>query len=445
VPRGWSPPAEEEAVGLGFYATCAPGTGGRLKTDPEDFRVREISRYPRPDPDGAFTVLRVEATNWEQHELARRLGELWRLRPGALSWAGTKDRRAVTEQLLSFRGRPDGEPPESPLPGIRVLESYRASEGVVLGHHYGNAFRIVVRDCPFGPGEADARREAVIGELRGLGRLPNFFGGQRFGEVRPVTHVVGRHLVRADPAGAVEAYLTASVGAESPEGQLARSRYAEHHDAARALREFPPAYRFERSILEHLARGQDPARALRALSRELRTLFVHAYQSVLFNRCLSLRHARGVSLDQPLAGDMLLRVSPDGTVAGASPIPVREDNLPEARELVARARAVLAGPLVGSDTPASEGTPGEILEEVLAPEAVSRSDFDLPKTPEIASRGTWRPLTIAVPPIHRELSVASSPEGPSAYAVEFALPKGCYATVLLRELTKRGAAAVESA
>ncbi|MCI4328543.1 MAG: tRNA pseudouridine(13) synthase TruD, partial [Thermoplasmata archaeon] len=90
----------------------------------------------------------------------------------------------------------------------------------------------------------------------------------------PVTHDVGRWLVRGDVAAAVETYLTALPDGPTGPGADARRSYVEHHDAARALREFPPHFRFERQLLDHLARGNPPERALRALSRELRMLFV---------------------------------------------------------------------------------------------------------------------------------------------------------------------------
>ncbi len=446
MPVRWVPPEAELAIGLARYVTGAPGTGGRIKEDPEDFRVDEISLYPMPDPEGAYTVLRVSARNWEQHELVRRLSDRLRLRPGALAWAGTKDRRAVTEQLLTYAGPPP-EPGAVELPGVEVREVYRARRGVVLGHHYGNAFGIRVRGVGLAPRELADRVAAISSELRAVGRIPDAFGPQRVGEVRPVTHLVGRELVRGDPEAAVRIYLTLSVGAEAGEAAEARRSFAAHGDPLRALREFPAAYRFERSILDHLARGQDPARALGALPRELRRLFIHAYQALLFNRYLAERARTGLSLTEPTDGDRLLRVARDGTVPGTDPIPVSRDNQAETEELVRRGRAVLAGPLVGTETPVLSGEPGRLVEHLLAADGVRRSMFALPRTPDLASDGTWRPLTVALPPIAVRVPAGplpgARPEGASEYSLGFALPKGAYATVLLREFLKDGARPAE--
>ncbi|MCI4363578.1 MAG: tRNA pseudouridine(13) synthase TruD, partial [Thermoplasmata archaeon] len=243
-PRPAPPPADAE-LGLRCYASTTPGTGGRLKASAEDFEVREISAYPMPDEQGPFTILRIESRMREQHALVGSLGRAFGLPPGAIAWAGTKDRRAITEQLISLHAAPI-DAGRLELPGVRVLDAYRARTGLVLGHHYGNAFRLRICDVPLGAGEALLRIEATLEELRARGGIPNYFGPQRFGEVRPVTHLVGRALLHGDVAGAVELYLAAELGAESGPGAEARRAYRDHHDAKRALEQFPRAFLFER-------------------------------------------------------------------------------------------------------------------------------------------------------------------------------------------------------
>jgi len=414
-----------------FYASRTPGVAGRTKGSVDDFRVTEISSYPTPDPNGEYVVLRVQSRDWEQHELgeaiARRLG----LSSSSVQWAGTKDRRAVSERLASYRGPlPEGE---LGLPRVVLVDAYRARDGLVLGHHYGNAFEIRVDELSVPVDEALSSFRSTEIDLRRVGGWPNFFGPQRFGEVRPVTHTVGREVVVGDLAAAVEIYLTAlPPGVADRVGDVARRTFAETHDAARALREFPTEYRFERAILERLARGDPPERAFRALGRELRLLFVHAYQALVFNRWLSQRYLEGVPLDRPLPGDRLLRLGRDGTVRSQEGIPVSADNESECADLVRRGGALLAGPLVGYETPVAEGPAGRILEDRLREEGISREMFRLPASPELASKGAWRPALLPVPP----LGLVS--EG-SGVRFRFALPKGAYATVLLREFLKTGA------
>ena len=429
-----SPPAGDRALGLGFYLSTTPGVGGRTKATSDAFRVTEISSYPLPDPDGAYTVLRVASRDWEQHELGAAIARRLRLAPHAVQWSGTKDRRAVADRLLSYRGPlPEGT---LGLPGVELLEAYRARDGLVLGHHYGNAFDIRVVELDRPPEEALSAYLATLSALRSAGGFPNFFGPQRFGEVRPVTHEVGRWVVAGDLARAVETYLTAlpEGRSESATGDAARRAYAGHHDAVRALAEFPTEYRFERTLLDHLARGHPPERALRGLSRDLRLLFVHAFQALLFNRWLTGRREAGLPFDRPVCGDHVLRVGRDGTVRGREAAPVGPDNERECADLVARGGAFVAGPLVGFETPVASGPAGELLERLLREEHVERRMFRLPSSPEVASRGAWRPALLPVPPT----GISVDPEGAR---FRFALPKGSYATVLLREFLKSGATA----
>jgi tRNA pseudouridine13 synthase len=431
----WLPPEDERFLGLEFYATGTPGLGGRLKRDASDFRVQELSAYPRPDPQGDVTVLRIESRNWEQHELTDRMAQQLGLPSHAIRWAGTKDRRAIAERILSYRGAPPA-PGTIAIPDVEVREVYRAREELVLGHHYGNRFELRLRELPEPRDEVVARAETIRLELDASKGFPNFFGAQRFGEVRPITHSVGRALVQGDVARAVEIYLCEIPPGEVPLGAAARRAYAEHRDPSRALREFPPALRFERQLLDHLARGQPPDRALRALSRPLRTLFIHAYQAHLFNRYMSRRRAAGLSLVDPSSGDWLLRVARDGTVPGRDPVPVTDDNHAEAAALVAQGKARLVGPLVGYSTPSLTGKGGDLLESLLGEDGVGRDRFRLPATPDLASSGNWRPFWCPSPPL--DIAWEASDSEP-ALRFTFNLPRGTYATVLLREFTKRGA------
>ncbi|HYA10738.1 MAG TPA: tRNA pseudouridine(13) synthase TruD [Thermoplasmata archaeon] len=424
-----SVPASDRAVGIGFYLSTSPGVPGRLKATAEEFRVREVSSYPRPDPAGPYTVLRLESRGWEQHELAEAVARRLGLARRSISWSGTKDRRAVSERLFAYRGPPPTG--DLGLAGVTVVDAYPSREGLVLGRHYANAFEVHVGELAE-PASALATYRAVEAELRAAGGFPNFFGAQRFGEVRPITHEVGRWIVRGDLARAVDAYLIdrPASGVEGA-GDRAREAFGEHRDARRALGEFPHEYRFERSILDRLAHGDPPERALRALPHELRRLFVHAFQSYVFNRHLSSRHDAGLPLDRPVVGDMVVRLGRDGTYRGQDVAPVGEENLPECTELVRRGRALVAGPLVGASTRLAPGEPTRLLERILAEEQVAPASFSVPAAPELGSEGTWRALLVPLPPLGLEADA-------TGVWFRFSLPKGAYATVALREFLKPG-------
>ena len=103
-----SHPRERE-TGVEWYASDAAGTGGRLRATPEDFRVRELEAVD-PEPLGAdpgsyaHLVFRTELRAWDTNDFAGALASKLGISRERVSWAGTKDKRAVTTQLFSVEG-----------------------------------------------------------------------------------------------------------------------------------------------------------------------------------------------------------------------------------------------------------------------------------------------------------------------------------------------------
>ena len=190
----------ERQVGIDYYVSDGPGVGGRLRADPADFRVREIEAVePEPlDADaGAYPHLLVRATltDWDTNDFAGALSSALGISRERVSWAGTKDKRAVTTQLFSVRGVAAADLPD--LSGAEVEPLGRVGRNLEFGDLAGNAFEIRISD-PERPERVDALTDA----LRDFGgsrvAVPNVFGHQRFGSRRPVTHEVGLHVVREE-------------------------------------------------------------------------------------------------------------------------------------------------------------------------------------------------------------------------------------------------------
>jgi len=448
----------EQAVGVDHYVSDADGTGGRLRARPRDFRVREREAFdvePVDADPGSYPhlVIRVTLTDWDTNDFAGRLSDALGMSRERVSWAGTKDKRAHTTQLFSVRGvDPDRLRAVAPgIDGAEIEPVGRAGRPVLFGDLAGNEFRVVVR----GPDRPD-RARLVRAQLRAFApsggdpdtpdapdggpvAVPNYFGQQRFGSRRPVTHEVGLAVVRRDWEGAVLAYLARSDEAEPDDTRAARAFVRETRDWRRALSRFPRRLGYERALLESLA-GVDgdagPAdyrRALESLPRNLQQLFVHAAQSYAFNRILSERLNRGLPTNRPVEGDVVCFVDRDapggGTGEFAVPDTDRTQRVTAGRvDAVARhcerSRAFVTAPLVGTDTDLADGKPGEIERAVLADLDLAPSDFDLPG--EFGSSGDRRATLVRT-----DLALDSDP-----LCFEFALPRGSYATVVLREFLK---------
>jgi len=154
-----------------------PGCGGSFKATPEDFEVEEIPAYePNGERDGEHLFLWIEKRGRSTQDVAKALARHCDLQERDVSWAGLKDRQAVTRQYLCAPAR-FVEPKLSTfaLEGVTVLKSARHRNKLKGGHLRGNRFTVVLR----GVTAPEVAREALA-RLVKLG-IPNYFGEQRFG------------------------------------------------------------------------------------------------------------------------------------------------------------------------------------------------------------------------------------------------------------------------
>lgn len=436
-------PTEEAALGLAFYLTGTPGTGGRIKEEPEDFVVVERTKWPREDPAGPYLALEVRARNWETNRLAARLGRSLFLSRTRVTFAGTKDKRAVTTQ--GFTVRLDGEPTRDiRLPEVEVFRSFRATRALGLGDLENNAFEIAITGVDGTAETAAALAGDALKQAAAQGGFPNYFGTQRFGSLRPVTHRVGAALIAGDYAGAVREYVGTPSPFESADARAFRRAFLEGADDPKALLpRVPPRLSFERQMLEALVGApDDPMAAVLRLPRNLVLMFIHAHQSELFNRMLSERLRRGLPLARPLIGDLVVPLEARGSAIEDQPAAVTEANLAKVTRQIAQGRAAVTGLVPGAEAAFAGGEMGEVERHVLDQAGRRANDFVLPDMPRFTTKGVRRPIHMTAAGARVE---PASLRGRPAVRLAFDLPRGCYATVVLREVIKRPESAWASA
>ncbi len=420
---------KESDLGLElFYTQGVPGIGGRLRRTPEDFEVDEISVLPPRSDDGRFVIAKVWHRNWEMNRLVRRMSTNLRVSRSRIGFAGTKDGRSVATQLMSFNA-PIEDVTALAIPDVKILEAYRARRMIEIGDLSGNRFVIKVSDI--GPGiEIQATCSAIKEKLDELRGFPNFFGTQRFGSVRPITHLIGKALIRGDFEGAVMMYVANPMDEESSEANDARRRLQETMDFKEALRTFPNRLTFERTMLMRLNETPgDYLGALRTLPPNLLMMFVHAYQSFLFNRIICERIRRGLSLREPMVGDLVLPLTKGNLPDHDNPILVTDDNLEKARRNASEGKAFVSGLLYGTESTFAEGEMGAIEKSIIEAEDIQKLDFQIIGLREASSKGTRRELLAPFRDFKLEVG-----EGEATFS--FSLNKGCYATALMREFMK---------
>jgi len=393
-----------------------PGTGGAIKSSPEDFHVTEIPLYPAVG-EGEHVFFEIEKRGMTTFEVIERIARALGVPERAVGYAGLKDSRAVTRQVLSVQ-HPDEKKVEGlTISGLRILWTKRHRNKLRPGHLRGNRFRITVREV--GPDAAD-RARPILETLQARG-VPNAFGVQRFGSRRD-SHLIGRAICLEDDKDVVDRI----VGHPSPYERNrsvveARVRY-DAGDLEGALQGFPHPYVTERLLLEGLlGSGGDYALAARRIPLKIRKLYLAAFQSYLFNRTLWRRLA---SFDRLVAGDLALKHA-NGAVFAVQEVG------PELEQRVARFDVSPSGPIWGYKMTRPVGEPRLLEDAILQEEGLDAETFPAVFR-NVRMKGERRPLRIPL----LELEVHPGSEGDDTLVLTFALPKGCYATTVLREVMK---------
>uniref|UniRef100_A0A915DEX0 TRUD domain-containing protein n=1 Tax=Ditylenchus dipsaci TaxID=166011 RepID=A0A915DEX0_9BILA len=256
-------------------------------------------------------------------------------KPKVFHVAGTKDRRAITSQLVcAYRVTKEKLlKTASNLRGIWISNLHYSKQRLQLGSSNGNRFSVVLRDIG-DVGEAELKGRI---EKWASGGFLNYFGHQRFGSCGVSTAEIGRLILSGKWEEAVKTILEPR---ETARGQLLEclQKYQETGDAEQALKKLHMGQRYnliEGVVLSELKKNKDAFKnAIMALFRDARSLYVHAYQSLVFNKILTKRVQKyGTKV---LEGDVLLsngqKVKSVETVKVeeiALPLPSFEANLPD--------------------------------------------------------------------------------------------------------------------
>lgn len=319
-----------------------------MRQQPEDFLVDEVPAY-LPSGKGVHLYVHFEKRDLTTPAAVSALGRALAVPASRCSYAGLKDRHAVTRQWASFEGADPDRLRNVDIPNLNVLEHGLHTNKLKTGHLRANKFRIRVRNPAGDAGVA----ENLLSHLAATG-CPNYYGEQRFGR----------------------------------DGDNAEAAFAFVSGAQR-----PPRDRFQRKLL------------------------FSAFQSALFNSWLADRVQRG-ELAQAIGGDLMRKEDTGGLFTS--------EDLNDLQARTAQFAISATGPMFGADmrSPVAEALARE--QELLATAGVS---YDMLVTHKKLGSGTRRVCRIR--PEHWSVDQ----EG-SDLVIAFTLPRGSYATVVMRELMK---------
>jgi tRNA pseudouridine13 synthase len=405
---------------LPYLTDGIAGSGGVVKQSPEDFLVEERPLY-EPKGSGEHLFLWIEKRGISTFDVIRHLASACGVSPRSVGYAGLKDVKAVARQYLCVSGVSEEKLRGINFESFRILDMKRNNTKLRVGHLAGNYFRIGVHGVDAVGFE---RARQVLDVLAAKG-VPNFYGPQRFGAAgRNV--LVGRALLRERYVRAIQAFF-APCRPEEGTGVYEARKYAFAGDYNRSLKLFPDSFVPERRLAIALrdaglnvkglsATKAQLARVLWAIPKRYLEFYVSALQAYLFDEVLKERYR---SLDQVLVGDFAW-IHSKGCVF------LVEDAAAESPR-AASLEISPSGPIFGYKVPYAKGDPGEIEWRILKSARLLPRHFRMRLG--LKNKGVRRPMRVPI----TEVTLEPSADG---FTIGFALPKGSYATTVLREIMK---------
>ena len=387
-------PKIDRELGLSVYSTEFQGSGGKIKLKNEDFKVKEIisekSKKLINDNDG-FSVYLLKKngidTTHALNDIKKRFGI-------TLKSLGLKDSSAITEQYVysMIKAKPVKkiEGKKYNLEFIGFTKKPLSKQDMI-----GNHFLIKIENP-----------SKNISEFSEFGNILNFFGYQRFGSKRPITHIVGKMIVQKDFKGAVDVILNTNSEYDTPQNNEVRNIISQSRNYSEIIDKIPKSMDIELTVMHEMEEHNDPVRAIRAIPLQMRRFYVQAYQSFLFNRTVSEAFEYGENLFEAQNDDICFDKN---AIIGK----FQNDESQK-----------LAIPLVGHSYYKKTRFDFHI-QKILFDEAVSTKDFLIKELQEVSIEGGFRNASLSCTDYSLNDNIAS-----------FTLSRGSFATIVLREIMK---------
>ena len=384
-----------------------------IKQQPDDFQVEELTEVV-PGEQGVFGFYRLEKSGWTTPDALAAIRRRWKLELRRLAYGGLKDRHAHTMQYMTIFHGPRRNLTHQ---AIKVTWLGQVEEAYASHHIRANRFQLILRRLS----DADvAAAASALEEVRACG-VPNYFDDQRFGSVASGTGFMARHLLFGRYEDALRQVLLAPYEYDRAPDKKEKGLLRQHWGDWPALKVALPRGH-ARSLVCYLADHPTDFRgAIARLRPELRGLYLSAYQSHLWNRML------GHWLQNNVPHEQLAQVH---LKMGDVPMPHRLT----AEQL--HALTELRLPLHSARIHLDDADPRKPLyDQVLAEDCVTADQFKLKGLRDLFFSKGERPAWCLPENLHWEASPDETRVGRQKLLLRFDLPRGSYATLLVKRIT----------
>jgi tRNA pseudouridine13 synthase len=387
-------PDLDSQIGILVYSTKFSGIGGKIRIEPEDFQVSELisekSKKSISDQHG-YAVYKLKKKKIDTNHA---LSGIFRQKGIRLKSLGLKDASAVTEQFVCSGNK--GKAIENFSTDKYSLEHLGfVKKPLSKKDMIGNHFKLKISDC-----------QNKLESFTEHDKILNFYGYQRFGSKRPVTHLIGKSILQQDFEKTVDLILSFTSSYDSKENTEIRQKLSDKANYRQYFDQVPIQMDIERIVLKEMIEHGEPIRAIRAIPVSLRRFYIQAYQSFIFNQSLSAAFLDGEDLFEAQTGDVCF----DHNSIIGKYVKGMDQNL--------------ALPFVGYSYYKKTRFDFQIS-KVLQQEEISPKDFFIKEMQEASSEGGFR-----------QAAIHCSDYSAHDDVVEFSLSRGSFATILLREIMK---------
>jgi tRNA pseudouridine13 synthase len=387
-------PKIDSQIGISVYSTKFEGTGGKIRTSPEDFEVSEVIS------DKSLKLI-SEQSDYAVYKLKKKkidtnhaLSDIFRKKGLRLKALGLKDASAITEQFVCSNNK--GRSIDNYVSSKYSLEKIGyVKKPLSKKDMIGNHFKIKITDC-----------KDTLSEFQEQDKILNFYGYQRFGSKRAVTHLIGKAILQRDFEKAIELILSFRSPFDSKENNEIREKLIDKSNFEKYFDQVPPQMDVERIVLGEMINSGDSQKSIRKIPLSLRRFYIQAYQSFLFNHTLSSAFLDGENLFESKEGDVCFDLK--GIIG----------------KYLKGVDQLLAIPFVGYSYYKKTRFDYQIS-KILESEEISPKDFFIKEMQEVSNEGGFRQAAISC-------SNYSSEDN----TLEFTLSRGSFATILLREIIK---------
>lgn len=385
----------------------------KLKQKPDDFRVEELTDAVAGDA-GEFALYRLDKTGWTTPDALAAIRRRWQLDGHRVSYGGLKDRHAVTSQHITvFRG------PKRNLSHERVTLTYlgQRAEPFTAQDIRANRFHVVLRAMS---DAAVSHAEAALRDVAAAG-LPNYFDDQRFGSVGERGEFVAKEMVFGRFERALWLALAAPYEFDRADAKREKATLTELWARwTECQAKLPKGH--ARSLVSYLAaHPTDFKGAVARLRPELQGLYLSAYQSYLWNRMLAVWLTRTFGAANLTDVDLKL---------GRVPAPVR---VPDEHRA---AWESLTLPLPSARVKPEPDVPWlPVVDEVLKAEGLTLAELKVKGMQKpFFSKGD-RAACVRPETLNSESAADELNKGRTKLTLTFDLPRGSYATMLVKRVT----------